>query len=84
MWYKLFMPFFMAYVLEGALEASLLSDIFFLMTAKISRSALKLGAVNRMAWLQYVKMTIRAVQQELSCKEVSVKKHPDSRKTQQN
>ena len=42
--YKSFMIFFMTHILGGALEASLPSHILFLMTAKISRHVLKLGA----------------------------------------
>ena len=46
------MLFFMTYILQGVLEASLPSDTLILMTAKISRYALKLGAVAETAWLQ--------------------------------
>ena len=66
--YKLFMLFFMTHVLQGALEASMPSDTLFLMTAKISRRALKLEAVVETAWLQYVETTIGAVQQQLICR----------------
>ncbi|KAI4225246.1 MAG: hypothetical protein L6R40_008378, partial [Gallowayella cf. fulva] len=82
--YKSFMLFFMTHVLERALEASLPSDTLFLMTAKISRRALKTGAVNGAAWLQYVEMTMGAVQQELLRRWKSVEKHPDPLGTQQN
>lgn len=82
--YKSFMLFFMTHVLEGALEASLPSDTLFLMTAKISRRALKLGVVDETAWLQYVETTIRAVQQELIRTWNSVEKHPDPLGMQQN
>ena len=82
--YKSFMLFFMAHVLERALEASLPSDTLFLMTAKISRRALKISAVNGAAWLQYVEMTVGAVQQELFRRWRSVEKHPDPLGTQQN
>jgi len=44
--YKSFMLFFMSHVLKRALEASLPSDTLFMMTAKISRRALKIGAVD--------------------------------------
>jgi hypothetical protein len=44
--YKSFMLFFMSHVLKRALEASLPSDTLFMMTAKISRRVLKLGAVD--------------------------------------
>ena len=82
--YKSFMLFFMAHVLEGALEASLPSDTLFLMTAKICRRALKLGTVDGMAWLQHVETTTSAVQQELSRRWASVEKHPDPFSTQRN
>ena len=60
MQYNSFMLFFMTHVLQGALEASMPSDTLFLMTAKISRRALKLGAVVETAWLQYVEMSVGA------------------------
>ena len=82
--YKSFMLFFMARVLKGALEASLPSDTLFLMTAKISRRALKLGSVDGTAWLQHVETTMGAVQQELSRRWASVEKHPDPHETQRN
>lgn len=82
--YKSFMLFFMAHVLEHALEASLPSDTLFMMTAKISRRPLKLGAVHGTAWLQHVATTMEAAQQELSYRWASVEKHPDPFATQQN
>ena len=47
------------------------------MTAKITRRALKLGAMDGTAWLQYVATTTAAAQQELSRRWVLVEKHPD-------
>ena len=82
--YKSFMLFFMAHVLEGALEASLPSDTLFMMAAKVSRRALKFGAVDGTAWLQHVATTMGAVQQELSRRWASVEKHPDPFATQRN
>ena len=82
--YKSFMLFFMAYVLKRALEASLPSDTLFMMTAKISRRALKLGAIDRTTWLQNVATTTMAAQQELSCRWASVETNPDRFATQQN
>ena len=81
--YKSFILFFITHILESALEASLPSNTLFLITAKISRRALKTGAVNRAAWLQYVEITIGAVQQELLRRWRSVEKHPDPLGTQQ-
>ena len=81
--YKSFMLFFMTHVLERASRASLPSDTLFLMTAKISRRALKLGTVNRATWLHYVETTMEAVQQELLCRWRPVEQHPDPLGTQQ-
>ena len=55
------MLFFMAHILEGARKASLPSDTLFMMTAKISRRALKFGAVDGTAWLQHVATIMEAV-----------------------
>ena len=82
--YKSFMLFFMAHILERALEASLSSDTLFMVIAKISRRALKLGVVDGMAWLQHVATTTEAAQQELNCRWASVEKHPDPFATQRN
>lgn len=82
--YKSFMLFFMAYLLDGALKASLPSDTLFIMTAKISRRALKIGAMDPSACLQYVTTTMGAAQQELSRRWALLEKHPDPFATQQN
>ncbi len=82
--YKSFMLFFLTHVLEGALEASLPSDVLFVMTAKISRRALKLEAVDGTPWLQYVETTMGAVQQELIRRWHSVENNPDPLGTQRN
>ncbi len=80
--YKSFMVFFMTYLLEGALKASLPSDTLFFMAAKIARRALKLPAVDGKAWLQYVETRMGAVQQQLISRWNSVEKHPDPLWTQ--
>jgi hypothetical protein len=82
--YKSFMLFFMAHVLNCALEASLPSDILFIMTAKISRRALKLGGADSAAWLPYVETVMKATQQELNRRWNSVQKQPDYFRTQLN
>ena len=82
--YKSFMIFFMTHILGGALEASLPSDTLFLMTAKISRRALKLGAENGTTWLLHIQTTIEAVQQELLRRWNILEKHPDPFGTQAN
>jgi len=84
MLYKSFMLFFMAHILESALKASLPSDVLFIMTAKISRRALKLGAVDGTAWLEYVETVMGAVQHELVRRWDSVEKNPDPLGTQLN
>ncbi len=48
MQYKSFILFFLTHVLKDVLKASLSSDVLFVMTAEISRRALKLEAVNEM------------------------------------
>lgn len=78
------MLFFMTHILDGALEASLPSDTLFMMTAKISRRALKFGAIDRAALLQHGATVIEAVQQELGSRWGSVEKDPDPFVTQQN
>lgn len=82
--YKSFMLFSMAHVLEGALDASLPSGTLFLMTAKISRRALKLEAADATAWMQQVETTTGAVQQQLSRRWASLEKHPDPCVTQRD
>ena len=80
--YKSFMLFFMTQVLRGALKACLRSDTIFLMTAKITRRALKLGVMEETVWLQHVATTTAAAQRELSRGWVLVEKHPDLFATQ--
>ena len=82
--YKSFMLFFMARILDGALEASLPSDTLFMMTAKISRRALKSGAVDGTAWLQHVTTIMGVVQQELSSRWALIEKDPDPFATQRS
>jgi len=64
--YKSFMIFFMARVLERALQISLPSDILFVMAAKISRRALKLNVDDELPWMQYVYETVKATHRELA------------------
>ena len=84
MQYKSFILFFLTHVLKDVLKASLSSDVLFVMTAEISRRALKLEAVNEMLWLQYVEMTMSAVQQELIRRWHSMKKNSNLLRTQRN
>ncbi|KAH0566189.1 hypothetical protein GP486_000421 [Trichoglossum hirsutum] len=64
--YKSFLMFFMAYILQDALQASLSSCLLFCMMAKISRRAVKLDSADQPSWLRYIQTTVNAVQQELS------------------
>lgn len=80
--YKSFMLFFLAYVLERALEDSLPSDMLFIMTAKISRRMLKLETADRNAWMDYVEKATEAAQQELARRWNSLENNPDSQATQ--
>lgn len=80
--YKSFMLFFMARVLEGALEASLPSDLLFVMTAKISRRALKLERTDQTGWLEYAERITGDVQDELFQRWSLVEKDPDPFGTQ--
>ena len=82
--YKSFMLFFMTSVLEDALEASLPSDKLFMMTAKISRRALKLGTLDGNVWLGYVEKIIEAAQQELIQRWELVENNPDPLMTQRD
>jgi hypothetical protein len=60
------MIFFMARVLECALQTSLSSDIFFIMTAKIARRMLKLGPIDETApWALQLRNTVNAAQLEM-------------------
>jgi hypothetical protein len=64
--YKSFMIFFMTHVLQQSLQASLPSDILFVMIAKISRRILKLGIGDEAPWIAYVHETIGAAHLELA------------------
>ena len=82
--YKSFMLFFMTHISQLALQASLPSDVLFMMKAKIGRRALKLGAVDQTSWLHHTKTIIGTVQQELACRWNLLETNPDPQGTQQN
>ncbi|KAL9026751.1 MAG: hypothetical protein Q9196_004632, partial [Gyalolechia fulgens] len=82
--YKSFMLFFMSHVLQDALEASLPRDTLFLMTAKISCRALKLGAVDGTAWLQCVENDNGGCPTRTVSQMEVPEKHPDALGTQEN
>lgn len=80
--YKSFMLFFMAHVLDGAREVSLPSDLLFVMTAKISRRALKLERADETGWLKYAERITGLVQDEIFQRWTLVEKDPDPFGTQ--
>jgi hypothetical protein len=82
--YKSFMLFFMAQVLRDALKASLPSDVLFIMKAKVSGRSLKLGEIEATPWLLDVETVVKAAQQELLRRWMSVEKHRDPFGTQQH
>ena len=82
--YKSFMLFFMSHVLRAAMEAYLSSDTLFQMTAKISRRALKLRAVDGAACLHYVETTMVAAQQNMISKWTPLETHSDPQGTQKS
>ncbi|KAH8798597.1 hypothetical protein F5884DRAFT_687263 [Xylogone sp. PMI_703] len=64
--YKSFMIFFMAHIVERALDADLPSDLLYVMTAKISRRTLKLTVEDDLSWMQYVSQNVAATHKRLS------------------
>jgi hypothetical protein len=80
--YKSFMIFFMTYILQQSLQASLPSDILFVMAAKISRRILKLGIGDKAPWVLHVHETIKAVHLELANRWRMIEQNPDPLGTQ--
>jgi hypothetical protein len=60
------MIFFMTHILQRSLQASLPSEILFVMAAKISRRILKFGIDEKAPWMPYVYETIEAAHLELA------------------
>ncbi|PQE07113.1 p-loop containing nucleoside triphosphate hydrolase protein [Rutstroemia sp. NJR-2017a BVV2] len=81
-WYKSFMIFFMAHILQRAREAALPSDLLFVMVAKISRRSLKLAIADEPRWMERVRSTVEATQQELVCRWNRLERNPDPFATQ--
>lgn len=81
-WYKSVMIFFMAHILRRAREATLPSDILFVMVAKINRRTLKLTIADEAPWVQHVRSTIEATHQELVCRWITLERNPDPFATQ--
>ncbi|CAG8973653.1 hypothetical protein HYALB_00002219 [Hymenoscyphus albidus] len=82
--YKSFMIFFMARILERALQCPSQSDILFVMHAKISRRVLKLGLRDEVPWMQYVHGTVEATDRELAKRWDKVEQDPDPLGSQQS
>lgn len=76
-WYKAFMVFFMAHILRRSLQASLPSDILFVMVAKISRRTLKLALGDEPSWMQDIHSSIEATHQELATRWSTIEHAPD-------
>jgi hypothetical protein len=82
--YKSFLIFFMAHILQDALQAALPSDLLFCMMAKISRRALKLKIADRTSWSQHIQTTVSKVQQELSRRWNAIENNEDPLGTQRS
>lgn len=82
--YKSLVLFFLAYVLESARKVPLPSDMFFIMTAKISRRMLKLEMTDGNTWMDYIEKVTEAVQQDLAHRWDLLEKDPDPQGTQLN
>jgi hypothetical protein len=81
-WYKSFIVFFMAYILDRALKASQPSDILFVMSAKISRRIHKHGIGDEEPWMAYVQKTIKETHLELTNRWRTIEQNPDPLSTQ--
>jgi hypothetical protein len=75
--YKSFMIFFMARILERALQKSLPSDLFFIMAAKISRRTLKLAVSDPGLDMDYVNGVVEATHREIDRRWRTIEQNPD-------
>ena len=82
--YKSFMLFFTAQILRSCLAAFVPSDVLFCITAKISRRALKIRAVDKTSWWLCVEESIEATQEELLRRWKSVQNRQDCLKMHGN
>lgn len=80
--YKSLMLFFLAFVLESAQEFHLPSDMFFIMSAKISRRMLKFKTTKSNTWIDYIEKVTGAVQQNLAHEWDFLEQNPDPQATQ--
>jgi hypothetical protein len=71
------MIFFITHILEQSLQASLPSDILFVMAAKISRRILKLDIGDDAPWMPHVHKTIEAAHLELANRWRIIEQNPD-------
>jgi hypothetical protein len=81
-YYKSFMIFLMARILQQSLNTSISSDLLFVMCAKISRRLLKLGLGNGIPWIKGIHNVIEAAQQKLAARWAAIEKNPDPFQTQ--
>lgn len=79
--YKSFMIFFMTRLLERARECALPDELLFMMTAKITRRALKLEGMGESEWLDYTMSTVRSVQQDIASRWHALENCPDPHRT---
>jgi hypothetical protein len=82
-WYKSFMVFFMARILQRSLQASLPSDLLFIMAAKISRRTVKLALGDEPSWMQDIHSSIEASHRELATRWSSIELNLDPFRTQE-
>ena len=75
--YKSFMIFFMARILERALQAAVSSDKLFVMATKISRRVLKLSVTDKQPWMRYVHEVVEATQAELTSRWYAIEQNAD-------
>lgn len=79
--YKCFMLFFLAKILQVGIDLSLPSELLYLMRAKISRRALKMGSIKESPWFREVEMTIDRANDHLRKIWAAIEDVPDPQKT---
>lgn len=75
--YKSFMIFFMAHILQLALQQSVSSETLFLMAAKINRRTQKLVLGDQQTGMHYIQGVVDATHQELAKRWHSIERSPD-------
>jgi hypothetical protein len=71
------MVFFMARILERALQAALPSDTLFVMATKISRRVLKLSMTDDQPWMRYVCEVVQAAQAKITSRWHAIEQKTD-------